>query len=405
MQLVEQGKLSLDEPIGKLLPDLASPQVLEGFDGAGEPILRPAKRPITLRHLMTHTAGFCYDMWNADMGRYMEKTVTPGIISCTNAALKTPLASDPGTRWEYGINIDFVGKRYFFVALSTLINLAALVCLFTIGFDYGVDFRGGSVLQVKFDHPTTAGQIREALAPLNFGDVTVQDFGNRDLNQYLLGFEQIRNIGSVGASIKNAVDESYSGANKVEVLRVETVGAKVGSDLRRRGFLAVGLATLLMGVYIAFQFRNVSWSFGAGAVIALIHDVLVVSLALIISHLEFDLTTLAALLTVIGYSVHDTIIVSDRIREDSAKRRREPLAAIMNRAINETLSRTVLTSGTVLVVLASLLALGGPILRPAAFTLFVGIITGTYSSIYIAGPVVLFWERGQGARRTSARAA
>jgi CubicO group peptidase (beta-lactamase class C family) len=110
MQLVEQGKLSLDEPIGKLLPDLAAPQVLDGFDAKGEPKLRPAKGPITLRKLMTHTAGFCYDLWNADMGKYMEKTGTPGIISCSNAALKTPLASDPGTRWEYGINIDFVGK-------------------------------------------------------------------------------------------------------------------------------------------------------------------------------------------------------------------------------------------------------------------------------------------------------
>ncbi|TWC01060.1 CubicO group peptidase (beta-lactamase class C family) [Bradyrhizobium macuxiense] len=110
MQLVEQGKLSLDEPIGKLLPDLAAPQVLEGFDAKGEPRLRPAKTPITLRKLMTHTAGFCYDLWNADMGKYMEKTGTPGIISCLNAALKTPLANEPGTRWEYGINIDFVGK-------------------------------------------------------------------------------------------------------------------------------------------------------------------------------------------------------------------------------------------------------------------------------------------------------
>src|SRR3954468_18441614 len=110
MQLVEQGKLSLDEPIGKLLPDLANPQVLEGFDASGEPKLRPAQKPITLRHLMTHTAGFCYDVWNGDMGKYQEKTGTPNIFSCLNAALKGPIMTDPGTRWEYGINIDFVGK-------------------------------------------------------------------------------------------------------------------------------------------------------------------------------------------------------------------------------------------------------------------------------------------------------
>ncbi|RIK99473.1 MAG: 1,4-butanediol diacrylate esterase [Proteobacteria bacterium] len=110
MQLVEQGKLALDEPVGKLLPDLADPQVLEGFDADGAPILRPAKGAITLRQLMTHTAGFCYDMWNGDMVRYLEITGTPGITSCQNAALRTPLASDPGTRWEYGTNIDFVGK-------------------------------------------------------------------------------------------------------------------------------------------------------------------------------------------------------------------------------------------------------------------------------------------------------
>jgi methyl acetate hydrolase len=110
MQLVEQGKLSLDAPIGKVLPDLAAPQVLEGFDAKGEPNLRPAKKPITLRHLMTHTAGFCYDLWNGEMVKYLEKTGTPSITTCKNDALKTPIMTDPGTRWEYGTNIDFVGK-------------------------------------------------------------------------------------------------------------------------------------------------------------------------------------------------------------------------------------------------------------------------------------------------------
>ena len=275
------------------------------------------------------------------------------------------------------INIDFVGKRFFFVAVSTVINLAAILLLIFVGLNYGVDFVGGSVVQLKFDQPTSAERIRTALGSLDLGDVTVQDFGARDENQYLVRFETVKSVGSIGPRLEAALDRSYGATNKAQVLRVETVGSKVGHDLRIDGFLAVAFATVFMGVYIALRFRNVSWSFGAGAVIALIHDVLVVTGALVISRLEFDLTTLAAVLTIIAYSVHDTIIVSDRIREDAAKRRRESLDVTMNRAINETLSRTVLTSGTALTVVTSLLVLGGPILRPAAFTLFVGIITGT----------------------------
>jgi preprotein translocase subunit SecF len=309
------------------------------------------------------------------------------------------------------INIDFVGKRYFFVTLSTAINLAAILLLIFVGLNYGVDFAGGSVVQLKFDHPTSGEQIRQALGSLDLGEITVQDFGAVGQNQFLVRFQTVKNIGRLGKRLESALNQSYGDSNKAQVLRVETVGAKVGRDLRKDGFLAVAVATIFMGIYIALQFRGVSWSFGAGAVIALIHDVLMVTGALVVSRLlnppglDFDLTTLAALLTVIGYSVHDTIIVSDRIREDAAKRRREPLDSIMNRAINETLSRTILTSGTALTVLLSLLLLGGPILRPAAFTLFIGIITGTYSSIYIAGPVVLFWEGGKRPRNTAARAA
>ncbi len=300
------------------------------------------------------------------------------------------------------INIDFVGKRYIFVALSTLINIAAIVLLLVVGLNYGVDFAGGSVVQLKFDQPTNGEEIRKALTSMDLGEVSVQEFGAAAQNQFLVRFDKVNNIGSLGKRLETALDASYGAANKAQVLRVETVGAKVGRDLRIDGFLAVAVATVFMGIYIAIQFRNVSWSFGAGAVIALIHDVLVVTGALVISRLEFDLTTLAAVLTVIGFSVHDTIIVSDRIREDAAKRRRESLEVTMNRAINETLSRTILTSGTALTVLLSLLVLGGPILRPAAFTLFVGIITGTYSSIYIAGPVVLFWEKGHGGGKAAA---
>jgi len=288
------------------------------------------------------------------------------------------------------VNIDFVGKRKFFVLLSTAINIAAILLLFVKGLNYGVDFDGGTVVQVHVNRATTAEDLRHAMQPLDLGEITVQDFGSK--GDYLVRFEKLSTLKGFSQRLTDALNKAY-GNNVAEVQRVESVGARVGRDLRRDAVEAVVVATIFMGVFIAWQFRNISWSFGAGAVIALVHDILVVVGALVIAQLQFDLTTLAALLTVIGYSVHDTIIVSDRIREDALKRRRDGLPAIMNRAINETLSRTILTSGVAIVVLIALLALGGPILRPSAFTLLVGFITGTYSSIYIAGPVVLFWER------------
>ncbi|MGO9060575.1 MAG: protein translocase subunit SecF [Candidatus Binataceae bacterium] len=288
------------------------------------------------------------------------------------------------------VNIDFVGKRKFFVLLSTAINIAAILLLIFKGLNYGVDFNGGTVVQVHVNRATSAEDLRHAMQPLDLGEITVQDFGSK--GEYLVRFEKLSTLKGFSQLLTDALNKAY-GNNVAEVQRVESVGARVGRDLRRDAVGAVVVATIFMGVFIAWQFRNISWSFGAGAVIALVHDILVVVGALVIAQLQFDLTTLAALLTVIGYSVHDTIIVSDRIREDALKRRREGLPTIMNRAINETLSRTILTSGVAIVVLIALLALGGPILRPSAFTLLVGFITGTYSSIYIAGPVVLFWER------------
>src|SRR5215469_4643135 len=148
------------------------------------------------------------------------------------------------------INIDFVGKRYFFVALSTLINLAAICLLVFVGLNYGVDFAGGSVIQVKFDKPTSGEEIRRALGVLELGEITVQDFGAKSQNQFLVRFEKVRNIGSLGLRIEGALNESYGSSNQAHVLRVETVGARVGHDLRVDGSLAAAVATTFMRVYI-----------------------------------------------------------------------------------------------------------------------------------------------------------
>jgi preprotein translocase subunit SecF len=178
------------------------------------------------------------------------------------------------------------------------------------------------------------------------------------------------------------------------------VGPKIGAELRRRGTLSVIAATIMMGVYIWVRFGaafggRFGLSFGVGALIALIHDVLITIGALILANYEFDLTVIAALLTIIGFSVNDTVVICDRIRENLRKLRRESLESIVNISINECLSRTILTTGTALMVLASLYSLGGAVIRPFAFALLVGFITGVYSTIFIASPVILMWDKGR----------
>ena len=288
------------------------------------------------------------------------------------------------------VDFDFVGKRKFFLILSTVLNLLAIVLMLTRGFNFGIDFVGGTDVRVRFAQATTAGDLRKDLAAVDLPDLTVQEFGGQG-KEFLLRFEpsSATAMNTVAETIKGALGKALPGDASFEILSVESVGPKVGAELRRRGFLAVACTTIFMGIYIAFRFE---WSFGLGAVIALFHDVLIASGALIISRTIFDLTTLAAMLTVIGFSVHDTIIVSDRVRENLRKMRRTNLAEVINTSINETLSRTILTTGTALLVLLALYFLGGPGLQPFAFTLIVGFLTGTYSSIFIAAPVVLFWS-------------
>lgn len=301
----------------------------------------------------------------------------------------------------HNVNVDFVGKRFFFVMFSLAINVLSIVLMLTWGLNYGLDFAGGAMIEVRFAEPTTSATLQQAVKGQPLDDLTIQDVG-RDSKIFMLRFKQQKeqNLSDVSNAVQAALTSGVG--QTFEVLRIESVGGKVSGELRRKGFLAVLFSTVLMGTYIALRF---DLRFGLGAVVALIHDVLVVTGALTLTQTPFDLSVLAALLTVVGYSVHDTIIVSDRVRENMRKARRDALGVIINRSVNETLSRTIITSGTAILVLVALFILGGHVIRPFAFTLIIGFITGTYSSIYIAAPVVLYFERTPMLKRSSMKTA
>ena len=314
------------------------------------------------------------------------------------AATRTPRGAEKAAPVEHhfielippGTKIDFVGLRFKMLLLSWGLILIGLASVYLKGgLNYGIDFAGGTMVHVRFAKPTPIADIRGALERPELREVIVQDVGKggEEFQIRVLGAEQ-GGSSAVSDAIKGGLREKF-GEGTYDVLRVETVGPKVGKDLWRSAALAVLAATLVMGAYMAMRFEV---RFGIGAAIALVHDVLMTVGALSLFNMEFDLTTVAALLTVVGYSVHDTVIVSDRIRENMRKMRRETLATIMNISINETLSRTLITSGTAVLVTAALFVLGGTVIHSFAFALLVGFIVGTYSSIYVASPVVLYLE-------------
>lgn len=297
-----------------------------------------------------------------------------------------------------GTKIQFTQYRKMAVILSTAVNLAVLGWLFFKGPTMGVDFAGGTIVQLKFQQKTTIGDIRQALEAIQLGGSTVQDFGQEGANEFLVRVEKTGvEVAALSDQVKKALTGKF-GADKFEIRRVEYVGPKIGEDLRWRGTVSVIASMVMMGVYIWIRFASAFGAkfglhFGLGAVIALLHDVLVTVGALMLANYEFDLTVVAALLTIVGFSVNDTVVICDRIRENLRKIRRESLESIINTSINETLSRTILTTGTALLVLLALYLLGGAVIRPFAFALLVGFISGVYSTIFIASPVILMWEK------------
>lgn len=289
-----------------------------------------------------------------------------------------------------GLKIPFTRYRKTALIVSTIVNLAVLILLFTKGPNLGVDFAGGTMVHLKFQENVTIRDVRQAFEKMDLGGSVIQDFGQPGNNEYLVRLDKTSvEIGVLGEQIRKVLTEQF-GADQFEVRRIESVGPKIGEDLRQRGALSVIVATIMMGVYIWLRFEL---SFGIGAVIALVHDVLVAVGALLLANYEFDLTIIAALLTIVGFSVNDTVVICDRIRENMRKIKRETLEGIINISINETLSRTILTTGTTLLVLIALFVLGGAVIRPFAFTLLVGFISGVYSTIFIASPVILMWEK------------
>ncbi len=300
------------------------------------------------------------------------------------------------------INLDFVGKRTMAVIFSLLLILAGLVSLFLKGGpNYGIDFSGGTLVQVRFSEATGAAEIKKALAELKLRGLTVQRFGD-DANEYLLRAQNTSaELEGMAQQVGGALEQVY-GAGKVDIRRVEMVGPQVGKDLRKKGLMAILYAMVGILIYVTWRFE---FRFAVGAILALAHDVLITLGAFSLSNKEIDLPIIAAFLAIIGYSLNDTIIVYDRIRENRGKLDKAGFPEIVNRSVNETLSRTILTSGTTLLVVLALFLFGGGVIHNFAFAMLVGIIIGTYSSIFVASPLLIYWDDYRARRKLKARAA
>jgi len=286
-----------------------------------------------------------------------------------------------------GININFVGTMKWCVIFSVVLTMLCVVSFLWKGFTYGIDFAGGTLVQIKFKQEASADGIRKVMTGIGITDAIIQPFGVNEV--VVRTAESTSDVKGLAGRIEEALNAAY-GKGNLEVQRVEVVGPKVGKDLTKKAILAVLFSWIGMLIYIAIRFEL---RFAVGGIVGVIHDVIVVLGVFSLFGKEFTLTIVAALLTIIGYSIHDTIVVFDRVRENIPKNTKKDLPTVMNESINQTLSRTILTSFTVVLVVAVLYVFGGAVINDFAFALLVGVIFGTYSSVFIASPVVLAWEK------------
>ncbi|MBK1702515.1 protein translocase subunit SecF [Thiococcus pfennigii] len=285
------------------------------------------------------------------------------------------------------LDIDFMGWRRPAVIASVVISVLLVGSMIVRGFDFGLDFTGGTVIEVGYEEPTELATVREALEGGGFSGAIVQYFGSRRDVVIRLPLQAAGQDPS--AELSDRVFRALSAASdgEVELRRAEFVGPQVGEELREDGGLAMLFALIGILIYVAVRFE---WRFAVGAVIATIHDVVVTIGVFSVFQIEFNLAVLAAVLAVIGYSVNDTVVIFDRIRENFRRIRKGTVIEIVNRSINETLSRTIITGGTTLLVVLALYIFGGEVLSGFSLALIIGILIGTYSSIYVATATVVW---------------
>jgi preprotein translocase subunit SecF len=286
-------------------------------------------------------------------------------------------------------NIDFVGKSNIAKFLSMALIIAGLVSLSLKGGpELSIDFTGGTIAQLQFDSAVDIGELRAKLAENGFESFEIITFGSP--NEVLIKTQFSGANSELESNLRTAIKSEF------QVRRVESVGPKIGKELQSDALSAILLSLLLILIYISFRFDRF---YAYGAVVALIHDVLITMGVFSLLSIEIDLTIVAAFLTIVGYSLNDTIVVFDRIRENVIKHARESLDTIVNISLNSTLGRTIVTSLTTFVVVLSLFLFGGEVIKNFAFALIVGIFVGTYSSIYVASPVMMYFEKKVAAKK------
>ena len=293
------------------------------------------------------------------------------------------------------VNIDFLGKRKIAGIISGAIILAGLVSLVVHGGPlYSIDFEGGTEIQVLFTESTDVEAVRAVLSEIGYGDAAIRGFGSED--EFLIHVKTATKSDEQVNTIREALASIHGGS--YEIRRLETVGPKIGKELRGDMISAVLIAMAGIVIYISIRFQ---FMYAIGALVALIHDVLITLGLFSLLNMEISLSVLAAFLFIVGYSLNDTIVVFDRVRENAKEKRHDSFLSVLNLSLNQTLNRTVITSMTTLTVVLILLFFGGEVIKPFAFALTIGLVVGTYSSIFVASPVVLAWDENQKKKKTS----